>query len=193
MQAIGGLMAARELWERALIPSLLSGAGTWIGDCKEAVTIYKTDSCPKVALKCETKMLGMKWRVWQEKILLLMQIRSHDTDTLCRLIYEEGKSRGWPRLGQEVTDICQNLNIPDVNHNLVPKSVVKEAIFEHHYSEMKEEVSKMKKLYPIKDQDFREVQNHFMDKSIENGRTSFKFRSKMLEEIHGNFKNKFKN
>ena len=33
MQAIGGLMAARELWERALIPSLLSGAGTWTGDC----------------------------------------------------------------------------------------------------------------------------------------------------------------
>ena len=39
MQAIGGLMAARELWERALIPSLLSEAGTWIGDCKEAIDI----------------------------------------------------------------------------------------------------------------------------------------------------------
>ena len=126
-------------------------------------------------------MLGMKWRVWQEKIFLLMQIRSHDTDTLCRLIYEEGKSRGWPRLGQEVTDICQKLNIPDVNDNLVPKSVVKEAIFAHHYSDMKEEVSKIKKLDPIKDQDFREVQHYFMD------------RSPMLEEIPGNFKNKFKN
>ena len=29
MQAIGGMMAAVELWERAIIPSLLSGAGTW--------------------------------------------------------------------------------------------------------------------------------------------------------------------
>ena len=29
MQAMGGLMAAWELWEKALIPSLLSGAGTW--------------------------------------------------------------------------------------------------------------------------------------------------------------------
>ena len=34
MQAMGGLMAAWELWERALIPSLLSGAGTWTGDIK---------------------------------------------------------------------------------------------------------------------------------------------------------------
>jgi hypothetical protein len=147
----------------------------------------------KVPESCETKMLGMKWRVWQEKILLLMRIRSHDTDTLCRLIYEEGKSRGWPGLGQEVTDICQKLNIPDVNDNLVPKSVVKEAIFEHHYSDIKEEVSKMKKLDPIKDQDFGEVQNYFMDKSIENAGMSFKIRSQILEEIPGNFKNKFKN
>ena len=29
MQAIGGMMAAWVLWERALVPSLLSGAGTW--------------------------------------------------------------------------------------------------------------------------------------------------------------------
>ena len=38
MQAFGGLMAARELWERALVPSLLSGAGTWLIECKEAIT-----------------------------------------------------------------------------------------------------------------------------------------------------------
>ena len=39
MQAMGGLVAAWELWERALIPSLLSGAGTWLGDIKEAVKL----------------------------------------------------------------------------------------------------------------------------------------------------------
>ena len=31
MQALAGCMAAWELWEHALIPSLLSGAGTWLG------------------------------------------------------------------------------------------------------------------------------------------------------------------
>ena len=30
MQTLGGMMAAWELWEKALIPSLLSGSGTWI-------------------------------------------------------------------------------------------------------------------------------------------------------------------
>ena len=121
MQAFGGLKAARELWERALIPSRLSGTGTWLGESKEAIdlcdklqnfywrVILKVpESCPKVALRSETNMLGMKWRVWEEKVFLLMRIRNHEEDTLCRQIYEEGKSRGWPGLGKDVSDICKN-------------------------------------------------------------------------------------
>ena len=42
MQAIGGLMAAWELWEKALVPSLLNGAGTWMGiTSKEEETLDK--------------------------------------------------------------------------------------------------------------------------------------------------------
>ena len=39
MQTCGGLIAARELWERALVPSLISGAGTWLGECKIAIDL----------------------------------------------------------------------------------------------------------------------------------------------------------
>ena len=70
-------------------------------------------------------MLGMKWRLWQEKILLLMRIRNHNEETLCRQIYEEGELREWPGLGQEVREICTTLDIPDVNKEFIPKSVVK--------------------------------------------------------------------
>ena len=61
MQAIGGLMAARELWERALILSLLSGAGTWIGDCKEAIHICEDiqNFFWRVILKSETHVLKL--------------------------------------------------------------------------------------------------------------------------------------
>ena len=37
MQALAGAIAAWELWEHALLPSLLSGAGTWLGEIQEAV------------------------------------------------------------------------------------------------------------------------------------------------------------
>ena len=83
MQSIGGMMAAWEIWEKAMIPSLLSGAVTWFGLKGNMKTINMCDqlqnffwrvmltvpeSCPKVALRCETGMLGMKWRVWREKL-----------------------------------------------------------------------------------------------------------------------------
>ena len=59
---IGGMMAAWELWEKALIPSLLNGSGTWICEGKKTVDLCDDlqnffwrvmlcvpESCPKVA------------------------------------------------------------------------------------------------------------------------------------------------
>ena len=86
MQSMGGMMATWELWERALIPSLLSGSGTWIGKCQPTIDLCDglqyffwrvmmmvPESCPKIALVCETKM---KWRIWQEKLFLILRIKN---------------------------------------------------------------------------------------------------------------------
>ena len=137
-------------------------------------------------------MVGMKWRLWEHKILLLNRIRNHSVDTLCRQIYEEGELRKWPGLGQEVREICEELNIPDANKEHVPKATVKEAVFNHHYDVMKEEIMKMKKLDPIKHEDFRVAQQYLKVKSIENGRMAFRIRTQMIDKIPGNFKNKYK-
>ena len=95
-------MAAWELWEKALVPSLLNGAGTWIGDVSKAanmcddiqnffwrVVLSVPESCPKLALRCETGMLGMKWRIWLNKIMMLVRIKCKVEETLCKQIYEE--------------------------------------------------------------------------------------------------------
>ena len=85
-------------------------------------------------------------------------------------------------------EICDTINIPDVNEVFLPKTVIKKAVFDHHLKEMKKEVMSMKKLEQIKNDDFSHVQDYFMNKSIENARMSFKLRSQMLENIPGNFK-----
>ena len=90
MQAIGGMMSAWELWEKALLPSLLSGAGTWVGSTSKEeercdkiqeffwrVMLQVPESCPRVALRAETKMIRMKQRIWQMKLLLLKRIHRH--------------------------------------------------------------------------------------------------------------------
>ena len=131
MQVIGGMMAAWELWEKALVPSLLSGAGTWFGPKRGEVAIDLCDklqnffwrvmlkvpeSCPKLALRCEPGMISMKWRVWQEKLMLLQRIKQQEKTTLSRQVYEEEKANYWPGLAKEVTDICSQLGIPDLNN-----------------------------------------------------------------------------
>ena len=69
-------MAAWELWGRAMIPSLLSWDGTWVGaTCKEEdrcnkiqdlfwrVMLRVTESCPRVALREEIGIIGMRQRI----------------------------------------------------------------------------------------------------------------------------------
>ena len=170
-------MAAYELWERALV---------W------RVMLAVPESCPKVALSSETKIFGMKSRIWQEKILLLLRIKKHDKQTLCRQVYEEGRTRGWPGLGEEVTGICHALGIPDANELIITKQEVKRAIVQHHYNDMVESVKEKKKLDAIKEDDFSDVQPYFKDKSVENVRMAFKIRTEMVPEIPGNYKNKYR-
>ena len=106
MQAMGGLMSAWEPWEKALIPSLLSSCVTWFGKCQTTVDIWHDlqnfycremltvpESGPKIAFICEIRMICMKWRIWQEKILLLIRIKNHESEVLCKQVYEEGKKR----------------------------------------------------------------------------------------------------
>ena len=87
MQAMGGLMAAKVLLERALLPSLLSGACNWIGikkateeECDSMIYLYwrvmfkVPEGTPKVALIAETATLRTGWRIWELKILMVMRL-----------------------------------------------------------------------------------------------------------------------
>jgi hypothetical protein len=104
------------------------------------------ESCPKLALRCETGMLGMKWRIWLDKIMMLVRIKCKGEETLCKQIYEEEKMKGWPGLSKDISKICADIGIPDVNHEYVPKKEIKQAIFRHHYEDMKSGFEKSSKL-----------------------------------------------
>ena len=147
MQALSGCMAAWELWEHALLPSLLAGAGTWIGDIRKAIDLCdKTqnffwrlilevpDSCIKVALRSETNSIGMKWRVWQAKVLLDVAIREQEEGCLAREVWEEQVRMGWPGLAREVKAICKEIGIADItdSQTRIDKDEIKEAIIINH-------------------------------------------------------------
>ena len=206
MKAMGGLVAAWELWERAILPSLLSGAGTWLGEVSEAIKLCNKlqgfywrvilkvpESCPKLALLCETKMTDMKYRIWEEKCLLLSRVHSLEEGSLAKSIYEVAEENGWPGLGRDVRQICEQIQIPDLNKYNQRKQEIKKAIAHANYESMMQQFEGSRKLEDIKFDDFTNMQEYFNDRNLERARMKFKIRTKMVETIPCNFKNKYKN
>ena len=150
------------------------------------------ESCPKIALICQTPMICLKWRIWLEKCLMLIRIKNLKDGSLAKNILEEGDMNDWPGLSQEVQLICQEIGIPDINCTEVAKTDIKEAIFYNHYNMMKMKLEESKKLHDIKDENFTQVQNYFNGKSVENGRLSFRIRCQMVDKTPGNFSSKYK-
>ena len=112
----------------------------------------------------------------------MYRIKQQAENLLSRQFYKEGKDRGWPGLGSEVEEICEKLNMNDVNKNCLPKSVVKKAIFDHNYCHMKKEMEeKSHKLKKIQHEDFTNVQEYFKQKSVENTRMAFHVRSRIVQ------------
>jgi exonuclease III len=127
-QAVGGMETALLLWEACVIPSLLSGAGTWVE--MSPATERKLESlqnwflrlilrvgpgCPVASLRWETGVLSMALRIWVEKVMLVRHLRSLEEETLASKIYQEQKKQKWPGLAKEAALICSELGIENVN------------------------------------------------------------------------------
>ena len=205
MQAMGGMMAAKQLWEGAIIPSLLAGARTWVGATAEAeamcdqlqelfwrVMFELPSGTPKVMLTAETASLRMKQRIWLQKLLLAKKILSQ-RESLAGQVYREQLKMGWGGLAKEVENICKAIGVENVNESVVGKQELKTAVEWHSYKEMKEDMEKSKKLAGVKNEDFRKPQEYMKEKSVENARQAFRVRSKMIKSVKMNFKNMHKN
>ena len=134
----------------------------------------------------------MKFRIWNQKCQLVLQIKQLDEKSLARQIYEEAEEYNWPGLGKEVREICEEIQLPDINKYNIEKTQIRDAIYEAHYKSMISLFETSKKLQDIKGDDFRGFQKYFHDKNLANARFKFKIRCKMVEKVPGNFKNKYK-
>ena len=96
------------------------------------------------------------------------------------------------QFAKEVSDICNELNILDINDQDIPEGVLKRGVFDHHLEEIKEKVSNSKKMMKHKEDNFKEVQDYMLDKNVEKSRMSFRIRCEMVPEVKGNFKDKYR-
>ena len=117
------------------------------------------ESCPRSALRAETGMIGMKHRVWLQKLLLLRRIQKQNKETLSRKILDVQHANQWPGLASEVKVLCMEVGIPDTNGREVMEGELKRATMEHHDRQLLEEVEKSKKMRKHSQDNFKQVQD----------------------------------
>jgi hypothetical protein len=132
---------ALMLWEACCIPSMLHGAGTWVDINKTTekklnalqnwfvrLTLRIGQRSPLDSLLWDFSLLDMSLRIWREKVMMILHIRSLDETSLARRIYEQQKENNWPGLARETKDICTSLNIEDCNITQIGRNKYREYV-----------------------------------------------------------------
>ena len=92
---MGGLDTVLMVWEVCVVPSLLHGCGTWVAVTAAIekrlndLQLWFARLAPRAPLTWETGLMNFKLRIWIQKLLLVMHIRSLDDNSLAKQIYEE--------------------------------------------------------------------------------------------------------
>ena len=187
MQAVSGIESAIDLYESCIVPSLLANCSTWT-DIKEQtvkrldatqdlfgrVLLQVPQSSPRLATRASLGQLGMKWRIWEAKILLVLAIWEQEDSCLARQVLQEQVRMGWPGLAREVRDICHKIGLPDatIEEQIIEKEAVKEAISIDHLQYLKTNMQG-EKLRVMSQTDMRERRSYTKYK-VEEARMAFR-------------------
>ena len=114
------------------------------------------DSCLKIAIQCEPKARFMKWHIWKEKHMLLLRIQNLEEGSQAKKICEESAEIGWPWLGRDVSQVYEDLKIPDMNTHKICKKDLKKAVEASHSQreDLVKQFETSKKLEAIKNSYF---------------------------------------
>ena len=190
MQICGGMVGAINLYESCIVPRLLANSGVWVEISSR--TIKKLDATQHLfvqallrlpsstvlpAYRAECGLLGFKWRIWQQKLLLATAIMEQEDSVLAKQVMEQQLEAGWPGLCKEVTAICEEVGLPNMFEERVGKETIKEEIFYHHLKDIKKEMKRFEKLDDISNGDCRKAQPYMKDFCLEMCRMAFRLRT----------------
>ena len=202
MQRIRGIVAAFELWEKAIIPSLLNNAETWTEiseECMEELedlqflfvrTIMETaKSTPKTSLLWETGLLPMRERISRRKLTFISHIRKSGNDTLVKKVFQEQQKNEWPGLIRECELLCNELEIPNISTHkeIILKKEIKSVTKEKAKNDIINEMTSSSKMKDKINEKY-EMKEYFQNKVISEVRTMFSVRSGMFK-CKMNYKN----
>ena len=200
IDTIGGMKAGLEIYELALLPSLLNNADTWI--FMDKVTIQKLEnlqntmfrnlfavpiSTPTPMLRFDLGSLSMKERIDQKKLGFLHHLKHLESESLAAEMYELQVKYNFPGLITECRKLLKLYKLPNIiddNLNfskLKWKSMVKSAVKLTSEMKIKQEFKNYSKLKNrnLEDESLK-LKQYVTDMNLRNARTNFRIRSFMV-------------
>ena len=87
---------------------------------------------------------------------------------------------GFPGPGQEVTQICREIGLPDASWQEVDKEEIKEAIQVHHLKALETEMVGKQKLQEMYNKDTRRAQE-YVEWGVEEYRIAYRLQTRMFD------------
>ena len=199
MQIIGGIKCGLDIWELAMVPSLLNNCGTWMEISEQSIEkldqlqnmflqcmFAVSQSVPKPALCWDTATLGMQVRVDKAKLALLHHITQLDNTSLAKQVYTEQNERGWPGLVAECKKISNDWQVPDITEpgcnisKVEWKTMLKKEAKVQNSKWLMERIKKSSKLEVMKNEDYG-GKSYIAEMNMHDSRVHFTLRSRMYK------------
>ena len=162
LNCLGALKCAKEIWELAIIPTLLNNAEIFSVEDLKVFKILEDfqskfwrgilslpKSCPLPALTYESNSMLMKYRVYNKIMNFAKHIFSQNDDTLCKQVMNEQIKNNWSGLSSKASKICEELNVAGLYDSNIRKKEfkvnVKKACAQMNENQLKEQISSYKK------------------------------------------------
>ena len=207
---IGGLQCGLDLWEVAVVPSLLNNSNSWTSLSKEVFNQCESiqlnflrsllsvpKSTPKPALLHQSNTMLMKTRISKNILNFMKHIVSLPESALAKQVFQEQLENNWPGLVDEAKEAAKLLQVSfndvlneDISKDSFKRMVKKKAKI-YNASALKEQMSSYKKLNQIINENPEEVK-YFMTEPVFSARQIFRHKCEMFE-AKMNFKQKYKN
>ena len=165
MHSLGGIKVGLEIFNLAILPTLLYNADTWVQIEDKTInrleSLQKTllrsllcvpTSTPGPAINWDTGFISVNYRVFQKKLLFLFHLKHLDETSLANEIFELQKKFNTPGFVNEGRRLLERFSLPNIIDEKHPisrlqwKKMVKSAIHENYEKELKLQISTSSKL-----------------------------------------------
>ena len=208
INCVGGLSSGLHLWEAAVIPFITNNSETWTELSKCTVdrleglqiqflrALFATpSSTPTPALCWETGTLTMANRIAKKKLLFFHHLLNLEPDTLAYEVAAIQSEMGYPGLIKECNELTAELRLEDIRSKKMSKlqwkKAVNSAILEKNCTDLLGIIAKnYKKLdYRKLSEEKFEMKEYIKTNKIQDSRTLFQAKSKMMRSVKMNYKN----